>query len=446
MLPQSATSITDFKLCPTLYFLRHVLRLRPIEDAESLRMGTNWHKCLEILTLEPDNTCDCVTEGDTCYATKDCPVCEGNGVVPDDLRMVLARHMNQAYESCPPSVELTDWEVERTVLFYSAIGWQWHWQNDRVETIAREIPFDRQVNNVYRRRGIIDRIIRRNALMSLGEYKSTSKPIDSGSLYWDRLKLDSQVTLYLIEVQHAQLAGNLEAFGVSASDPLISGMLYDVWHKPTIRPKKLTQADSKKFVASGEYFGEEFEVEPGIICQSDGGFGGFEINGKTAEVILGAEPKPTKKNPDPARPFAIRETPEMFGARLLADIREQPEKHFARRDIARTDGELSRASEEFYSLARVAHIMTKQNLWFLNENHCSATYQCAFHPICYHNLNVTDGNVPDGFRCLNKRNKNARTPEATPETEAIESSTTGTPESSGCTNQKVLDRTVDRGG
>lgn len=361
MIPQSATSITNFKQCPMLYRLRHVLRLRPIEDAEAARVGTNWHKCLEILTE------------------------------PDGGQEALVRHLNKAYEICPPSISLADWEVERTVLLYSALGWDWHWQDDQIETVAREVHFDRQVNNLYSRRGKIDRIIRRNGLLLDGEYKSTSKSIDPGSLYWDRLALDSQVTLYIIEARHAQLAGELEEYGISATDPLISGVLYDVWHRPGIRPKKLSMANSKKFVNDGEYFGEKFEVKIGPDDPEHPESGPrITINDIDAEVT------PGKKEGT----FAIRETPEMFGARLLADIRENPEKHFARRDIPRTDEELAKADEEFYNLARTAHFMEQRNLWFMNENHCDATYRCSFHPICYYNQDVSNGQVPDGFRCL----------------------------------------------
>lgn len=361
MIPQSATSITDFKQCTKLFYLRHVLRLRPIEDAGAARMGTNWHKCLEILTE------------------------------PDGGQEALVAHLNSAYETCPPSVSLTDWEVERTVLLYSALGWDWYHQDDQIETVAREVHFDRQVNNQYQRRGKIDRIIRCGAALMLGEYKSTTKSIDPGSLYWDRLNLDSQLTLYLIEARHAQLAGELEQYGIAADDSLISGVLYDVWHKPTIRPKKLSMADSKKFTKDGEYFGEEFRVDSNPLV---------EINPELERTItvngVDAEVTPGKKEGT----FAIRETPEMFGARLLADIRENPEKHFARKSIARTDEELARLDKEYYNLARVAHFMGQRSLWFVNENHCTATYRCSFYPICFYNVDVSNGQVPDGFKCL----------------------------------------------
>ncbi len=332
-------------------------------------MGTSWHKCLEIFTG------------------------------PDGSQEAVVEHLNAAYSRCPPSMELADWEVERVILLYSFVGWSWHrsWQQaEDIETIAREVHFERQVNNLYGRRGKIDQIIRWGDRLLLGEYKSTSQPIDSGSVFWGQLRLATQPTLYILEARRAQLAGKLESFGITATDPLISGVLYDVWKKPTIRPKKLTQAESKKFVESGEYFVEKFEIhrdtcQPAIMT----------IN-QTAIDFTNPDKVTLGKK---AGVFAIRETPEMFGARLLADIREEPEKYFARKEIPRSDLELAQLDAEYDNIARITYFMARRNLWYRNENQCTARYRCSMHPICLNNLDVSSGLVPDRFKCLNKEKK-----------------------------------------
>lgn len=368
MISQHASTIRSFKLCPMLYRLQRVLCLAPVEETPALRMGTNWHKCLEILRSDSQNA------------------------VEDDL----IAHLDQAYEDRPPSVELADWETERMILLYSALGWLWYWQDDEVETIACEVPFKREVRLGYVRQGRIDRLIRRNELVQVGEYKSTSKPIDSASTYWDTLNLDTQITLYIIEARHAQLAGELVEYGIPPDDPLISGVLYDVWHKPKIKSKKLSQADTKKFMADGEYYGEGFTRN--LSKATDANEIAVSVNEVLSEITYGKPPKPTKKNPEPETPFSIRETPEMFGARLLDDIKKNPENHFARKEISRTDAELKRFDEEYYKIARVANLMEKQNLWYVNEHQCHATYRCPYSQICQHNLDVENGNIPDGFK------------------------------------------------
>ncbi|KKL55080.1 hypothetical protein LCGC14_2258990 [marine sediment metagenome] len=311
MRPQSATSIADYKRCSILFYLCHVLRLRPIEKAESLRQGTNWHKCLEILTMVPGK-CPVST-----YHFSDgpvCPVCENTGFIRKDadMREALFRYMNEAYATCPPSIDLIDWETEQTILLYSAIGWDWYWGNDKVDTIAREVHFAREINSIYSRRGTIDRIIQRGGTISLGEYKSTSKPIDPGAFYWSHLKLDSQLTMYLIEARHMQLAGELRQYGIKATDPLISGMLYDVWHKPKIKPKKLTQANTKKFIASGEYFGEKFKITESRTE--------IYVNGVEVETSIGALPKVTKKNPNIVIEIETNGTIKPLGGKFLGDV------------------------------------------------------------------------------------------------------------------------------
>jgi len=385
---QSATSVVAFKSCPTLYFLSYIMRLQPVVVDEALRMGTSWHKCLEILTMSAGGDCPnmCISA-----SGHQCSLCGGSGTLPDDMRVVLVEHLNQAYAVVPPSVESEKWEVERITLLNCALGWLWYWGDDTVETLAREVGFHRTVNSLTRRVGYIDRLIRWRGSCSLGEYKSTGKPIDSGSAYWRGLNANTQLNMYLIEARIAQADGKLTQFGVAPDDPAIAGVLYDVWAKPKTKPKNLTMGATKKFIKDGEYCGQQFEVT--VFDQA------VSVNGQDTLVTLGTKPKPTKKNPDPEQPFAICETPEMYGARLLADIQERPEKYFARRLIARTDRELEQADAELARIARVVNLMTIRDLWYKNEQHCNATYRCKFFQLCHYGLlnDVREGRIPEGF-------------------------------------------------
>ncbi len=346
---QSATCIADFKRCPMLFFLRHVRRLAPIETPEDLRQGITWHKCLEILKSKP----------------------------PQDATAseALLVYMNEAYAERPPYIDPVKWETERTMLLYGAIAWDWHWQDDQCETLAREVPFERNVTTTHGRRGIIDRIIRRGNSILINEYKSTAQSIDTGDPYWDRLRRDTQVTLYILEARYVQRKGKL---GPNVpKTPLISGVLYDVFHKPLIKPKKLSQADTKKFIATGKYCDDEF-----VVVDTDPP----TINGVIPEVIPGAK----------EGTYAIRETGEMFAARLLVDLRNSPEKYFARREVARTDAELEAADKEYFKLARIMDFMEQRKLWYKIPTQCDSFGRCAFCPICDYDLDVTK-EIPDGF-------------------------------------------------
>ncbi len=389
----SASCINAYKACPQRFRLGYVEGLRLVEDSEAQRVGTNWHKCLEIAELRPESVCPCICEGHPPNLC-DCPICNGTGrAVGDPLDRVTA-WLNAAYEHVPASIEPTAWAVERAILAYSVAGWLWYYGNDEITTVATEIPFELPLRNPASGRalphvcrlGKIDRLGRRgDGRPFLVEYKSTSKAIDSGSTYWARLNLDTQINTYLQAIRELQLLGALDSRGIGATDPLISEVLYDVWKRPGIRPRKLTQADSKEFAESGEYCGQMFEADLRL--------GGFDkrviVDGMEAEVEPGKKPGT----------FALRETPDMFGARLLQSIYEEPEKHFARKLVVRTDAELRAAQVEMCHIYWAMRRMHRDDLWWINENQCEATFKCPYIPICYQKLDVYDGETtPPGFR------------------------------------------------
>ena len=393
----SASSIACFKACPRRYYYAYYLGIRPIEDTEALRMGTNWHECLEILTMNSPGVCPvCAPKSEP---DPECVVCRGTDSLPDDMMEAVVRHLDKRYADRPLYIEPLDWEIERIILLYSLVGWRWNYSEDRIQTVEREIKFKLPLRSPtsgralprVKRVGKIDRIIRAENYHAIGEYKSTSKSLDSDSSFWDHLNLTTQISMYALAAREMGL------------DFAVSETLYDVWHRPGIRPKKLTQADTKKFVAEGmypfdpEYYQQKFDVvedadyEPGdpsvTFC--------IAVNNCTAEIELG------KKEGT----FAVRETPEMFGARLLADIQKRPEYYFARKPIPRTDADLKQFEVELYHIYRTIRQMAKDNAWFMNEAQCEATFKCPYTSLCYHKIDISDGSVPDGFRCIFKEKK-----------------------------------------
>jgi hypothetical protein len=226
---------------------------------------------------------------------------------------------------------------------------------------------------------------RQTGLVFIDEHKSTSNPIDSDSTYWAKLNLDTQTLLYVFAARELQKVGALECYGIKATDPLICQARYDVWKKPTIKPKMLTQGESKKFVASGEYMTDKFDVH----VVSNGTF----VNDVAAEIKPGAK----------EGTFQIRETAEMYGSRLFQDITTNPEKHYARRVIARTDAELERFEQELINIYRTVQFLNKENRWWHNEAQCEATFKCPYISQCYNGVELDPSNPPDGFKCIYKR-------------------------------------------
>ena len=407
----SASSIGAFKSCPVRFRNAYVYGIRKIEDSESQRIGTFWHLLLETVALVPGSECpECemnLAAGDQ-FDPEQCPICEGTGKVPDDIMEAVTRVLNKAYmgkEFADPLAK----EIERVTLLHALAGYRWHYGDTLEPVVATEQYFSlpllnpqtgHPVPDVYIK-GRIDKLIKILSGIAVKEHKSTSKSIDPDSTYWGHLNLDVQTTMYIYAARRMQIEEMQAAGDLGSGGPLINTVKYDVYHKPTIRPKKLTQADSKKFVADGMYMGQEFEIKitdghvgdsPRSYSDSDGE-SHVLVNDKDAELERGAKPGT----------FAIRETPDMFGARLLKDITERPEFYFRCIELTRTDAELKAFEQELYNIAQNMRFMIRSGRFYTNEHQCEATYRCDYIEQCYNRETMNPASPPDGMKCIFNR-------------------------------------------
>jgi hypothetical protein len=346
-------------------------------------MGTAWHKGLEILSMPIGSDFQIGT-----ITVK---------LIDDENR--LARAVEAAcevYETVPDYADPTEWAVERETIACALAAYNWLYPTDKseFETVATELEFDLPLINPetghatpsFRRVGKIDRVIRHKGTgrLLIQEHKSTSKSIDSGSTYWLRLRKDTQSKFYIVAGRDMQKADEGLIPAALDQGELISGLLHDVFHKPQISPKMLTQADSKAFMETGDYCGQKFGTMPsedGIPPAVDGVSTDFE---------------PGKKEGT----YALRETPGMFGARLLQDMTTRPEFYFARKEVPFTDQELKAFEYQVWALQKNMNEMERTGFWFENEQQCEATFKCAYCSICYNNVDVFNGQTPPGFKRL----------------------------------------------
>ena len=382
----SASSIGAFKSCPIRFRNAYVYGIRKIEDSESQRVGTFWHLLLETVSLVPGSDCPSVP----CHEDEEpCVICEGINVVPDNIMTAVTRVLNKAYEGtefADPEAK----EVERVTLLHALAGYRWHYGEQQEPVVATEQYFSLPLLNPQTGhpvpdvfiKGRIDKLIEIANGIAIKEHKSTSKSIDPDSTYWGHLNLDVQTTMYIYAARRMQIEGSGP---ISVGDSLINTVKYDVYHKPTIRPKKLTQADSKKFVADGMYCGSEFETAQ---IQDK-----FFVNEKQVESEPGAK----------EGTFTIRETPDMFGARLLKDITERPEFYFRCIELTRTDAELKAFEQELYDIAQNMQFMIRSGRFYTNEHQCEATFRCDYIEQCYNRVQVDQDHVPGGYKCIFKR-------------------------------------------
>ena len=373
----SASSISSLKFCPFQYFLKYVKRIRRVEEPDHFRMGTNWHTVMEVMSLKPGEVCACVFNK-LGGIDPDCLICQGIGENPDNIMLAVSRVIDDAYSRMPGSMDPEKWAVERAKLLYGAAGYRWYYSEQPLNTVLREFEFDTPVPNEAGRAipnlkvvGFVDKVVDLGNSLAVIEHKTTSSQIDPDSKYWGHLSLDTQTTLYLFIMRMLQNKGELPEL----KKP-ISGLYYDVFKKPGISPKMLTMADSKKFVEGGMYFNQKFEVTNNPIT----------VDSKVAEV------EPCKK----PGTFKIRETPDMYGARFLADIAERPEYYFVRKEIPKTDAEINRFHKELLGVLASMKSHYKLGSWYHCERQCEATYHCDYIDLCYNGVDP-DGDLPEGL-------------------------------------------------
>lgn len=362
----SASAIKDFKACPMRYRNAHFYGIRPVVDTEAKRVGINWHKIQEI-----------------------------NGQKPDNMDAIVAE-LNEVYGKIPNALDMEKLEIERIILLYSLSGYNWYYGDQQEEVLATEIKFEipvinpetgRALPNVVNK-GKIDKLIRRDGLIYVKEHKSTSSSVDPDSNLWGHLKLDTQTNNYVYAARKLHAQDKLEKYGISVTDRIV-GVYFDAWHKPGIRPKKLSQGDSKKFVEDGAYCGQEFEVNRG----ADDIYATVIVNGTVALM------EPGKKEGT----LAIHETPEMFGARLLQDIVERSEFYFNCKELTKTDADIVRFEWELYNIYKTVREMCKTGHWYSDESQCEATFKCSYIEQCYNNILIDQNHVPDGMELVFKR-------------------------------------------
>ena len=316
---------------------------------------------------------------------------------------LVVDYLNKYYAEVPPNKDRTEWLTERAKVMYGMSAYAWYYSENEYGVLATELQFDLPVKNPATGRtlpncklvGKIDKLVRnQNGIVMIMEHKTTSSSLNSDSTFWGNLRLNTQVSMYIYAAQQLQLAGDLEMYGVKATDPLIQDCIFDGLHKPGIAPKKLSQKDSKEFMGTRVYFDKEF-----VVADYGEHLGGaIIIDGEQAEIEPGAK----------EGTFTVRETPEMYGMRLMTDMSERPEFYFGRREVSRTKKDIENFQKKIYSVYQGYKFMCRTSTWSMDEDQCEATYICEYTGLCYNGVDPTVGDIP-GFKRIfedKKGNKN----------------------------------------
>jgi len=259
--------------CPRLHHLQYQQLYRPAKVSAALASGTVWHLWRE---GKP-------------------------GQVDDPYENAKLEAMNALYPS-------RDYEVLGVEVSF------------RIPLLN---PATMRASRTWEIAGVIDKIVRIGGLVFVLDHKTSGENITPGSRFWQRLALDTQMSVYVMAA---------EAMGYD-----IAGFYYDVVGKPGIKPHKATPEEKRKTKKDGSYY---------------------------ASVRLEDE------------------TPQEYGQRCLEAIQAEPERYYQLQDYARTEGQLRDCMADLWAQALEIHSSSRAGLHPRNPEACMQYGECPFWAHC----------------------------------------------------------------
>jgi hypothetical protein len=317
-LPLVTTSeLKALRKCKRKHHLGYRLGYREIHKAGPLRFGTAVHEGLEVWWSR-----DTLGDVEAALAAID-----KSGEI-DEFERAKARAMIVAYHA--------------------------RWIDADFEVVGVEVPFEAPLINpatgaesrTYRIGGKIDGILRQpNGDIWINEKKTAGEEIGLESVYWQRLKLDTQISMYYR--------------GARALGYDVKGCQYDVLRKPAIRPKQIPLVDTDDVKIVLDAAGERVRTKDGKKWR------------ETADSKQGYS-------------LATRpETPNEFEARCLAVIAEEPDRYLMRGEVQRSEEDELDAAEDLWATVRELRESELARRWPRNPDSCFTWGRaCEFFPVC----------------------------------------------------------------
>ena len=272
------------------------------------------------------------------------------------------------YDVVPAGVDATDWAIEREKVYRLAWAYFQVWADDTREVIATEQTFELPIKNPetggrtnkFLSAGKIDGIVKLpDGRVAIDETKTTSKPIDPESDFWQRLRVDDQITKYFWAAR--QLGYD------------ISCVIYDVIKKPTIEPLLIPLLDENgdKIVLDAE--GKRVLKASGLPRQTGDSTLGYVLQQR-------------------------RQTPAEYGERLSEDIAARPGFYFQRKEITRLESDIEEFEHEQWQSQQLLSDCQRTGRWFRNTGACLSPYRCEYANLCFGGFSgdLSQG-VPEGF-------------------------------------------------
>ena len=259
-------------------------------------------------------------------------------LIPGVALATAIQHMEAARTALPAIDDAAFAKAQIMMVAYDA---RWSAAMADWEVIGVEVEFIATIPGRKRLRvaGKLDKLLRKRADGSIwfGEHKTTGADLTAGSTYWQRLRMDPQVSIYF---------AGCRSLGYEPA-----GCLYDVICRPDQRPLNATPLDKRKFT------------------------------------------KATAK--EPSRLYAgQRETDETideFRERIAAEIAKKPDAFFARTEVVRLESEIEESARDVESLALQIRSSANEQHAARNPNACFLYGRtCEFLSACDGTASIDD--------------------------------------------------------
>jgi len=252
------------------------------------------------------------------------------------------------------------------------------WKDEPWDIIAIEVEFRYELDG-YLIGGKIDAIIRdqRNGEVWIVEHKTTRQDASVGSVYWDRLSIDTQVSIY---VDGATMLGHE-----------IAGCIYDVLQRPRHEPKLATPEADRKYTT-----GKGCKVCGGNLQGKQGA--GALPSGTACAVCKGTGWRLDEdRNPEMPRLYAAQrdadETLDAFAERVIEEIAAEPDAFLIRGVVVRLEDELPKMRNDLLDAIRLERAAAAFDVHPRNPDACAKFGTlCPMFDACASRASITDTN------------------------------------------------------
>jgi hypothetical protein len=217
----------------------------------------------------------------------------------------------------PLDIDMSDYDCQIVAALLAGY-YEYYSERETVAQLHAEVPFHSELEGTpFVNQGVLDGLGSLSDGRSvIVESKTTGDSVDPNSDYWMRLRFNMQVLNYVLEARK-------QGWDISA-------VFYDVTRKPSIRPKEVSNTDSKG--------------RPIVLDQE----------GNRVLLKTGKDKGEPKKSANASKGEYVKshiETPDEFSDRLYNDTKFRPEFYYARREVAILDSDLAAFEKQRIAIA-----------------------------------------------------------------------------------------------